>query len=161
MTVKTYVFMCCRCTCLTVPIPATVDHHSDEVVHAVEVDGVSRGVEEAELQWKDHTIAQFSVPMELLHVLKALQMKSQDHGQLLHTHTATYMTHIVVCHSVTLVTWITTLYQHTSDTMMLTVSEPLVCYSTSHSSIYTHCTGSLYYWSPCKSNQTKHIYQRA
>ncbi len=83
-----FVFICCRC--LTVLIPATVDHHSDKVVHAVEVDSVYRGVEEAELQWKDHSIAQFSVPMQLLHVLKALQMKSQDHGQLLHTHTATY-----------------------------------------------------------------------
>ncbi len=85
---RQFVFICCRC--LTVLIPATVDHHSDKVVHAVEVDSVYRGVEEAELQWKDHSIAQFSVPMQLLHVLKALQMKSQDHGQLLHTHTATY-----------------------------------------------------------------------
>lgn len=86
---RQFVFICCRCTCLTVLIPATVDHHSDKVVHAVEVDSVYRCVEEAELQWKDHSIAQFSVPMQLLHVLKSLQMKSQDHGQLLHTHTAT------------------------------------------------------------------------
>lgn len=88
--VKTVCFICSRCACLTVLVPATVNHHSDKVIHAVEVDSVSGGVEEAELQWKDHTIAQFSVPMQLLHVLKALQMKSQDHGQLLHTHTATH-----------------------------------------------------------------------
>lgn len=54
--------------------------HSHQVIHAVWVGGVPRRVEEAELQGEDHTVGQFGVAMELVHVFKALQVEGEDHG---------------------------------------------------------------------------------
>lgn len=63
-----------------------MDDHSHQVVHAVWVGCVSRRVEEAELQGEDHPIGQLGVAVELVHVLEALQVEGQDHGQLLDPH---------------------------------------------------------------------------
>ena len=80
----------CLCT-----LPATVDDHSDQVIHAVEVGSVSRGVEEAELQREDDAIRQLGVSVQLLHVLKPLQVQGQDHRQLLNPHpTGTHRSYI-------------------------------------------------------------------
>lgn len=54
-------------------------HHGNQVVEPLWIGGVSGGVEEAELQWEDDTIGQLGVTLQLLHVLKALQVQSQDH----------------------------------------------------------------------------------
>ena len=67
-------------------------HHGDQVVEPLGIGGVPGGVEEAELQGEDDAIGQLGVALQLLHVLKALQVQSQDHRQLLHTHPATNVT---------------------------------------------------------------------
>ena len=54
------------------PLPATVNHHSDQVVHAVQVHGVTGGVEEPEFQREDHPVRELGVPVELFHVLEPL-----------------------------------------------------------------------------------------
>lgn len=69
-------------------VPATVHHHGDQVVQPLRVGGVSRGVEEAELQGEDDAIGQLGVALQLLHVLEALQVQRQDHRQLLDAHPA-------------------------------------------------------------------------
>lgn len=61
-------------------------HHSNQVVQPLGIGGVSGGVEETELQGEDNAIRQLGVSLQLLHVLKALQVQSQNHRQLLHTH---------------------------------------------------------------------------
>lgn len=66
--------------------PATVYYNGHQVVHAVRVGGVPRRVEEAELQREDDAIRQFGVAVQLVHVLKALQVEGEDHGQLLYSH---------------------------------------------------------------------------
>ena len=53
-------------------LPPTVHYHSHEVIHAVRVGGISRGVEEPQLQREDHAVGQLGVAMQLVHVLKAL-----------------------------------------------------------------------------------------
>lgn len=60
--------------------------HSHQVVHAVRVGGVPGGVEEAQLEGEDDAVGQFGVTVQLVHVLKALQVERQDHRQLLHSH---------------------------------------------------------------------------
>ena len=67
-------------------LPAAVHHNSHQVVHAVQVDGVSGRVEEAQLQRENDAVGQLGVAVQLLHVLKPLQVQRQDHGQPLHTH---------------------------------------------------------------------------
>ena len=67
-------------------LPAAVHHHGHQVVHAVQVDGVSGRVEEAQLQREDDAVGQLGVALQLLHVLEPLQVQRQDHGQPLHTH---------------------------------------------------------------------------
>ncbi len=37
--------------------PATMHHHSDQVVKPFGIGGIARGVKEAELQREDHTVA--------------------------------------------------------------------------------------------------------
>lgn len=69
--------------------PPTVHHHCDQIIQPLRVGGVPGGVEEAELQGEDDAIGQFGVALQLLHVLKALQVQSQDHRQLLYTHPVT------------------------------------------------------------------------
>lgn len=54
------------------PSPATVNHYSNQVVHAVQVHGITGGVEEPQFQWEDHAVGQLGVPVELLHVLEPL-----------------------------------------------------------------------------------------
>lgn len=76
---------CVKDGCMNVP-PATVDDHSHQVVHAVWVGGVSRRVEQSELQGENDSVGQLGVAVELVHVLEALQVEGQDHGELLHPH---------------------------------------------------------------------------
>lgn len=64
-------------------------HYSHEVIEPLGVGGVPGGVEEAELQREDDAIGQLRVALQLLHVLKALQVQSQDHWQFLDAHPAT------------------------------------------------------------------------
>ena len=73
-----------RAPCL--PSPATVHHHCDQVIHAVQVDCITGGVEEPEFQREDHSVRELGVPMELLHVLEPLEVQGQNHGQLLDSH---------------------------------------------------------------------------
>lgn len=54
-------------------------YDSHQVVHAVGVGGIPRCVEEAELQGEDDAIGQFGVAVQLVHVLKALQVEGEDH----------------------------------------------------------------------------------
>lgn len=61
-------------------------HHGDQVVKPLRIGGVPGGVEEAELQGEDDAIGQLGVSLQLLHVLKALEVQSQDHWQFLYTH---------------------------------------------------------------------------
>ena len=61
-------------------------HYSNQVVEALGVGGVAGRVEEAELEGEDDAVGQLGVALKLLHVLKALEVQGQDHGQLLHTH---------------------------------------------------------------------------
>jgi len=75
----------CR-ACLCRPLPAAVHHDGHQVVHAVGVGGVPRGVEEPQLQGEHHAVRQLGVAVQLVHVLEALQVQRQDHGQLLHPH---------------------------------------------------------------------------
>lgn len=67
-------------------VPATVYDHGHQVVHAVRVGGVAGCVEEAKLQGEDDPVGQFGVAVELVHVLKALQVEGEDHRQLLYSH---------------------------------------------------------------------------
>ena len=68
-------------------------HHGDQVVEPLRIGGVPGGVEEAELQGEDDAIGQLGVALQLLHVLKALQVQSQDHWQFLYTHPTSQTTH--------------------------------------------------------------------
>lgn len=61
-------------------------HHGDQVIEPLRIGGVPGGVEETELQREDNAIGQLGVALQLLHVLKALQVQSQNHWQLLYTH---------------------------------------------------------------------------
>lgn len=70
----------------TIWATAAVHHHGHQVVHAIGVGGVARGVEESQLQGEDHAVGQLGVAVQLVHVLKPLQVQSQNHGQLLHPH---------------------------------------------------------------------------
>lgn len=54
------------------PLPAAVNHHRDQVVHAVQVHRIAGGVEEPEFQGEDHSVGQLGVPVQLLHVLEPL-----------------------------------------------------------------------------------------
>ena len=67
-------------------LPAAVHHNSHQVVHAVQVDGVSGRVEEAQLQRENDAVGQLGVAVQLVHVLEPLEVQRQDHGQLLHPH---------------------------------------------------------------------------
>ena len=67
-------------------LPPTMHHYSNQVVEALGVGGVAGRVEEAELEGEDDAVGQLGVALKLLHVLKALEVQGQDHGQLLHTH---------------------------------------------------------------------------
>ncbi len=74
--------------CVCTYTPPTMHHHGDQVVEPLRIGGVPGGVEEAELQGEDDAIGQLGVALQLLHVLKALQVQSQDHWQFLDTHPA-------------------------------------------------------------------------
>lgn len=56
----------------TVRTTSTVNDDSNQVIHAVQVDSITGGVEEPELQREDHPVRQLGVPVELLHVLEPL-----------------------------------------------------------------------------------------
>ena len=49
-------------------------------------------VEKAQLQGKDHSVGDFDVAVEVLHVLESLQVQGQDLRQFLHSHPATLNT---------------------------------------------------------------------
>lgn len=53
-------------------LPPTVHYNSHKVIETVGVGGVTGGIEEPQLQREDHTIGQFGVAMQLVHILKAL-----------------------------------------------------------------------------------------
>lgn len=53
-------------------LPPTVHNHSHKVIETVRVGSVTRGIEEPQLQREDHTIGQFGVAMQLVHILKTL-----------------------------------------------------------------------------------------
>lgn len=61
-------------------------HHGNQVVESLWIGGVPGSVEEAQLQGEDDAVGQLGVSLQLLHVLEAFQVQSQDHWQLLHTH---------------------------------------------------------------------------
>lgn len=67
-------------------LPAAVHDNGHQVVHAVGVGGVPRRVEKAELQREDDAIGQLGVAVQLVHVLKALQVQGEDHRQLFYSH---------------------------------------------------------------------------
>lgn len=53
-------------------LPPTVHYHSHKVIETVRVGGVTGGIEEPQLQREDHTVGQFGVAMQLVHILKTL-----------------------------------------------------------------------------------------
>ena len=61
-------------------------HHGHQVIEPLGIGGVPGRVEETELQGEDNAIGQLGVALQLLHVLKTLQVQSQNHRQLLDTH---------------------------------------------------------------------------
>ena len=71
-----------------------MDDHRHQVVHPVRVDGVVRGVEEAELQREDHSVGDLDVSVVLLHVLESLEVEGQDGGELLDSHPLVSLLHI-------------------------------------------------------------------
>lgn len=77
--------------CAITYTPPTMHHNGHQVVQPLGIGGVPGGVEEAELQGEDDAVGQLGVALQLLHVLEALQVQSQDHRQLLHTHPTPHM----------------------------------------------------------------------
>ncbi len=63
-----------------------VDDDGHQVVHAVGVDGVVGGVEEPQLEREDDPVRHLDVPVDLVHVLEALQVKGENRREALHTH---------------------------------------------------------------------------
>ncbi len=127
-------------------LPATVNNHSHEIIHAIQVNCICRRVEQTELQRENHSIGELGVAMQLLHVLEPLQVQRQDHGKLLHTHPAgkacMLRDRVCVCAHSDINAVVIKLGA------VLTASVPPAYCSKSHSSICIHCTKSLCYWSP-------------
>lgn len=63
-----------------------VDNHSGQIVETIRIHCIIGGVKEPQFQWKHNAMRDLDVPIKLLHVLEALEMQGQDHGQLLYTH---------------------------------------------------------------------------
>lgn len=130
-------FWLCACTYT----PPTMHHHGDQVVQPLRIGGVPGGVEEAKLQGEDDSIGQLGVPLQLLHVLKALQVQSQYHWQFLYTHpvSQTLQSDAISEHR-------TAPTAHSGFTCILTSCVPPAYFYILHSSICIRCTVSLCYW---------------
>lgn len=70
----------------TIRARAAVYDDCGQIVEPIRIDSVVRGVEQPQLKRKDHPMRHLDMPIELLHVLEALQVQGQYHGQLLDAH---------------------------------------------------------------------------